>query len=144
MSKKNELSTKQVQAINTHTAGVFNGLQQQAILKALQIALNPQEHLDPEQADPEDAAEQAKRLEKEQAERDAEAVKVAQEQARIINEAQVTPNVLNQGNYQDVVETTRDAVAARNPDVALEKAQRTDQGKAQADRAEAKPAKKVK
>lgn len=118
--KAKDLTTKQVQAINTVTAGVFNGLQQAAILRALHIAQNPDLHEDAVQADAEDAAKRTAREEKEQAKRDAEAVEVAQEQARVIDSARVTPNVLNQGNYDQVLDTTRAAVQARDPDVALE------------------------
>lgn len=118
--KSKDLSTKQVQAINTATAGVFNGLQQAAILKALHVALNPHLHEDADQGEVEDGAVREAREAKEQAKRDAEAVERAQREAQAIDEAQATPNVLNQGNYHNVVETTREAVKARDPEVVKE------------------------
>jgi hypothetical protein len=141
-NKKNELSTKQVQAINGATASVFNSLQQAAILRAIEVSLNPKEYEDAEQGDAEDAKARTLREEREQAERDAEAVKVAQAQAAAIDSAKATPNVLNQGNYQDVVETTRAAVQARDPELAQAN---VDLGRAEAAKVDAKKAtKKVK
>jgi hypothetical protein len=118
--KSKDLTAKQVQAINTATAGVFNGLQQAALLRALHVAQNPHMHEDAPQADPEDAQKRAEREAREQAKRDADAVERAQAEARALDEAQATPNVLNQGNYDNVVESTREAVKARDPDVVKE------------------------
>lgn len=118
--KAKDLSVKQVQAINTATAGVFNGLQQAAILKALHVAQNPHLHEDAAQADAEDGADRAKREADEQQKRDAEAVKRAQAEAKAIEDAAVKPNVINTGNYDQVNESTREAVLQRDPEVVKE------------------------
>lgn len=113
-NKQVELTTRQVQEINNLTGnGRFNAQQQQAILEAITVALNPDQY---EDAEPDKTpAKSQKDLDKEQAERDAEAVKVAQAQAQAMEDAaEPHLNVLNQGNADQVTETTRRTVAEQD------------------------------
>lgn len=115
-NKQVELTTRQVQEINNLTGnGRFNAQQQQAILEAITVALNPARY---EDAEPDTTpVKSQKELDKEQAERDAEAVKVAQAQAQAMEDAaEPRLNILNQGNADQVTETTRRTVAEQDRD----------------------------
>jgi Na+-translocating ferredoxin:NAD+ oxidoreductase RnfG subunit len=125
MNKK-ELTLKQTQAINTATAGHFNSQQQEALLKALKVLLNPQDYDD---AAPTGRPQTAQETEEAKAKRFAEEVAHSQEVARQLEAAAATPNVINTGNVDEVVENTRKAQLERNPEVVKERVAATKKAK---------------